>query len=72
MGMITKKDKRVGKGVKKFRKQTKMTQEQLAERVRLSTKYIQFIESGQRVPSLKTVYRIAKALGVKVQDLFPF
>lgn len=72
MGMITKQDKRVGKRIKRYRKKAKMTQEQLAEKVRLSTKYIQFIETGKRVPSLKTIYRIARALGVKVQDLFPF
>ena len=70
--MITEKDKRLGQRIQKYRKQSGLTQDQLAEKVRLSAKFIQFIETGNRIPSLKTVYRIAKALGVKVQDLFPF
>lgn len=70
--MITKNDVRLGNKVKKCRKQVNLTQQELAERVKLSTKYIQFIENGKRKPSLKTIYKIARALGVKVQDLFPF
>lgn len=70
--MITENDKKLGKKIQKLRKQADMTQEQLAERVRLSTKYIQFIENGNRIPSLKTIYRIARALDIKVQEIFPF
>lgn len=68
--MVTEKDKRLGKRIQKLRKEASLTQEQLAEKVKLSAKYIQFIESGNRVPSLKTVYRVANALGVKPQGLF--
>ena len=70
--MITENDLKLGKRIKKYRKISGLTQEQLAEKVRLSTKYIQFIEVGTRKPSLKTIYRIAKALDVKVSELFPF
>lgn len=70
--MVTEKDKKLGKRIQKLRKKVGMTQEQLAEKVKLSAKYIQFIESGNRIPSLKTVYKIAHVLGVKAQDLFPF
>jgi DNA-binding XRE family transcriptional regulator len=70
--MATERDKKLGKRIQKARKKAGLTQEKLAEKVKLSTKFIQFIESGNRAPSLKTVYRIARALDVKVQDLFPF
>ena len=70
--MITENDIRLGKKFKKFRKTVGLTQEGLAEKARLSAKYIQFIEAGSRKPSLKTIYRIAKILGIKVQDLFTF
>ena len=70
--MITENDRRLGKRIKKFREQRGLKQSELAERVRLSTKYIQFIETGHRIPSLKALYRIANALEVKVSDLFPF
>ncbi|KKQ73707.1 MAG: Transcriptional regulator, XRE family [Candidatus Woesebacteria bacterium GW2011_GWB1_38_5b] len=70
--MITERDKKLGKKIKKLRKLAKFTQEELAEKMKVSPKYIQFIENGSRKPSLKTVYKIAKVLGVKVQELFPF
>lgn len=70
--MITENDKRLGKRIQKLREQSGLTQAQLAEKVRLTTKYIQFIETAHRVPSLKALYRIANALGVKVSELFPF
>ncbi|MBU4210478.1 helix-turn-helix domain-containing protein [Patescibacteria group bacterium] len=72
MGMVTEKDIRLGKKIKKYRKLAGLTQDQLAEKTKLSTKYIQFIEAGSRKPSLKTIYRLARTLEVKVRDLFPF
>lgn len=68
--MVTKNDERLGNRIKKARKQLGLTQDALAERAGLSTKYIQFIESAARKPSLKSLYKIAKALEVKVKDLF--
>ncbi len=70
--MVTENDKRLGRHIQKLRKQKGLTQEQLAEKVRVSEKYIQFIEGATRIPSLKTLYRIANHLGVKVSELFPF
>jgi len=49
-----------------------MTQEQLADKVRITPKYVQFVEVARRKPSLKTLYRLAQALKVKVKDLIPF
>ncbi|OGK19006.1 hypothetical protein A3D80_03530 [Candidatus Roizmanbacteria bacterium RIFCSPHIGHO2_02_FULL_40_13b] len=70
--MITENDRRLARHIQKLRKQTGMTQEELAEKVRLSTKYIQFIETAHRIPSLKALYRLATALNIKVSELFPF
>lgn len=70
--MITENDRRLGKQIQKLRKQSGINQEELAVKVRLSTKYIQFIETAHRIPSLKALYRIANALDVKVSQLFPF
>jgi transcriptional regulator with XRE-family HTH domain len=70
--MITDNDRRLGDRIQKLRKQAGLKQEDLAEKVRLSTKYIQFIETAHRIPSLKAIYRIANALGIKVSELFPF
>lgn len=72
MGMVTEKDERFGKRIKKLRRQQSFTQEELAEKINVSPKHIQFIEAGTRKPSLKIVYKIARALSVKVNELFPF
>lgn len=70
--MITQKDLRLGKNIKRIRRKQKLTQEQLAEKVNVTPKYIQYIESAKRTPSLKSLYKIANALGEKVRDLMPF
>ena len=70
--MITKNDLRLGKSIKTLRKKSGLTQQELADRVKITQKYIQLLESARRVPSLKLVYRIAKALNVKVKDLLDF
>lgn len=70
--MVANKDKKLGKRIQKLRKNAGLTQEQLAEKIRLSSKYVQFIENGNRMPSLKTVYKIARTLGTKAKDLFSF
>ena len=70
--MVTENDRRLGKRIQKLREQSGLKQHQLAERTKLSTKYIQFVETAHRIPSLKALYRIASALNVKVADLFPF
>lgn len=62
----------LGKQIQKIRRDRGLTQENLAEKVKLSTKYIQFIETAHRAPSLKTLYIIAKVLNVEVRELFTF
>ena len=47
-----------------------LTQEQLAELVGVTRKTINTIERGKYVPSTLLALRMAKALGVTVEDLF--
>lgn len=71
--MLTKAIKKtidIGKIVKINRKKNNMTQEVLAEKLGLSVKYIQFIENGQRSPSIKVVYKIAQIFGTDVCRMF--
>ncbi len=70
--MITENDRRLGKRIQKLREEKGMKQSELGEKVKLSTKYIQFIETAHRIPSLKALYRIANALNARVSELFPF
>lgn len=61
--------KLLGKNIKETRKSLKMTQEQLAEKIEVSTVFISQIESGARKPSLETVYKISIALNIKIDTL---
>lgn len=69
---VTLKDARLGKKIRKYRKLAEMTQEQLAEKVHVSTTHIGLVETGKRRVSLKTLQKIASALGVKAKELLPF
>lgn len=69
---ITEQDYRLGRKIQKIRKVKGLTQEQLAEKVKVSTTFIGYVETGYRRPNLKMVYKIARALDAKVKDIFPF
>ena len=55
--------------IKMERIRKKLTQEKLAEQIDISTKHITKIESGLATPSVYLVYKIAKVLDVKIDDL---
>lgn len=55
--------------LRRFRKTSGYTQEQLASKIRLTPTYVGFIEQGQRNPSLKTLDKISRVLGIKLSDL---
>lgn len=69
---VTEQDYRLGRKIQKIRKARGLTQEQLAEKVKVSTTFIGYVETGYRRPNLKMVYKIARALDAKVKDIFPF
>ncbi|OGK27691.1 hypothetical protein A3B50_04160 [Candidatus Roizmanbacteria bacterium RIFCSPLOWO2_01_FULL_40_42] len=70
MAVNARKLRQVGNRIQKLRKQRGLTQEQLAEKIRVSPTYIGFIEQGQRNPSINTADKIARILGVKLSNLF--
>ena len=55
--------------VKEFRTQSEMTQQQLADLVKVSSRTIISIEKEQYSPSLMLAYRMAKVFGVTVEEL---
>lgn len=55
--------------VKKLRMGAKMTQQQLADLVHVSSRTIISIEKEQYSPSLMLAYRMAQVFGVTVEDL---
>ena len=55
--------------VREFRMAAGLTQQQLADRVHVSTRTIISIEKEQYSPSLMLAYRLAEAFGVTVEEL---
>ena len=62
----------VGMRIKIVRQRSGLTQDQLAEQVGLSPKYISGIERGVENPTMDILIRLAKMLGVEPYDLFLF
>ena len=56
--------------VKEMRKEKGWTQSELAIEVGVTPKYISFIESGERTPSLAVADKIAIVLGGTVDQIF--
>ncbi len=52
------------------RKVKNMTVEDLAVKVGVSDKYIYLLEQGKKTPSLDMAHKIARALGVKIEEIF--
>ena len=70
MAVNSRKLKQIGERIRRLRKQKGLTQEQLADKVRVTSSYIGFIEQGVRNPSINTADKIARALGAKLSELF--
>lgn len=64
--------KRFGDQVRKLREQRKMSQLVLSQKANLDITTINEIENGARDPILRTIWKIANALEVKVKDIFRF
>lgn len=63
---------KLGKRLKQLRLEANLTQEKLSIATGLSQTYISGIETGHRNPSIKTLDKIAKALGVSISDITNF
>lgn len=65
--------KDVGKKIRQLRHARigdRLTQEELAQKARISVSFLSMIERGERSPHLETLWRIASALEVPLVDLF--
>ncbi len=61
---------RLGRKVQKLRKDTGLSQEKLAEKINISRTHMGHVEQGRKSPSLKVMTKLARALKVKVSELF--
>ena len=60
---------KLGKNISIARNKKHLTQEQLAEKIDVSTVFISQIETAVRKPSLETVYKLSLALNTTIDSL---
>jgi transcriptional regulator with XRE-family HTH domain len=63
---------RLGKNIRKYRLAQSMTQEHIAERLDLTTKYYASTERGEKQLSLDKLVQLLDVLGITPNDLFQF
>jgi putative transcriptional regulator len=56
--------------MKEYRLRLGLTQEKLAEVVGVRRETIIFLEQGKYNPSLRLAYRVSRALGAPIEDIF--
>ena len=69
-GMGEEERRRLGANIQCFRKARGLTQQELADRAGVEQKQVSRIERGEISPTVDTVAKIARALGVPIGDLF--
>jgi len=62
--------KELGKRILEARKLKGISQEQLASDSSIDRSHMGFIEQGRRKPTLSTIYKIASALNISLEQLF--
>ena len=60
---------RMARRLQKLRERRGLTQEQLAKKAGISRGYLARLETARQDPTLSTLEKLAKALGVKVAKL---
>ena len=60
----------IGKNVRKFRQEAKISQEKLSEILNVNSKFIGHVERFERFISLKRIIELAQFFNVPVKDFF--
>jgi transcriptional regulator with XRE-family HTH domain len=61
-----------GSHLRSLRKRSGLSQEETADKAGLHVTYLSGVERGLRNPSIRSVRRLAQALGVPARELFDF
>ncbi|AQT44813.1 DNA-binding transcriptional regulator, XRE-family HTH domain [Bartonella apihabitans] len=62
-------EKVIGLNFANLRREKRLTQEKISELTEISQQYLSDLERGKRNPTIKTLQKIADALGVPLLDL---
>lgn len=70
--MVMDSQKKMGKNIKKVRRELGLKQSEVAEKAGLSANYYSRIERGEVNPSNKKIEAICKVLKIKSSDILPY
>ncbi len=59
----------IGQTIKTCREMLKMTQEELAQKIRVGTHTIEKYESGEQIPSTQTILKLSTVLDIPASEL---
>ena len=59
-----------GSRVKELRLEKNLTQQELAEKINLSTNFIGMVERGERNTSVDKIFKLAKAFNISLAEFF--
>lgn len=60
----------IGSRIQEIRNKKGITQDQLSEKVGISSKYLSSIERGKENPTLNTILKLSRSLDVKLDEFF--
>jgi len=70
---ITSKEwKEIGERIRGIREEKKLTQEDVAKEVGITTSYFARIERGEEKPTMDVIKSIVRTLSVKISTILPF
>lgn len=62
--------KNFGSRIQELRKKNNLTQSELAEKIGLSTNFIEMVERGERNTSVDKIFKLAKAFNISLAQFF--
>jgi DNA-binding XRE family transcriptional regulator len=62
--------KRIGGEIRSLRKDRRLSQERIANKMAISRSAVSKLESGKSVPSLAKLHRVTSALGIDIAEVF--
>ena len=69
LGIMTNESSKLGKNLKRIRTAKSITQGDIVRKLGLGRGFVSNIENGKANPTLSTIAKIAKAIGVSVGEL---
>ena len=60
---------KLGENIRRIREEKGMTQIELCRKLKVDRAYMSNVENGKKNPTLSTIEKIAKALGVSLEEL---